>query len=187
MALIICPKCGIKISDNSTHCIHCGATIVKYQTCKECGNKYPAQEKICPNCGSPSKKTASTFYSSEREKEVDLFLLTNTEYYPIELYNEVKSWMMSLSEKQLFLIYNMNYRDATIMLLVSIFLGYIGLDRILLKDTKKGLMKLALTCCSFLVIPGLIALGWWIKDIINIKEMVKEYNYNEMKKVARID
>lgn len=115
-----------------------------------------------------------------------MFLLLHTDYYPPELYNEVKSWLMTVSEKQLSLIYDINYRDSVAMLFVSIFLGYIGLDRILLKDTKKGLMKLGMTCFSFLIIPGIIAIAWWIKDIINIKEMVREYNYNEMKSVPNI-
>lgn len=78
----------------------------------------------------------------------------------------------------------MNYRDVELVFLISIFLGYLGLDRFLLKDTKKGLMKLAMTCFSFLIIPGLIAIVWWIKDIFNIREMVKEYNYNLMRKVS---
>ena len=72
------------------------------------------------------------------------------------------------------------------MFFISIFLGYTGLDRLLLKDTKNGLMKLSLTCFSFLIIPGLISIVWWIKDIFNIKEMTKEYNFNVMKKVLDI-
>ena len=186
MAMITCPQCGIKISDESSQCIHCGAPIVKYQVCEECGNKYPAQEKICPNCGCPSKKNAFTSSTSDKEREIDLFLLLHDEYYPIELYNEVKSWMMSLNDKQLALIYNLDYKDYVPMFLLSIFLGYAGIDRFLLKDTKNGLFKLGLACCSFLVIPGLIAIVWWIKDIFNIKEMVRKYNYNEMKKVSGI-
>ncbi len=184
MALIICSQCGREISDKAQQCIHCGAPILKLEICEECGTEYPEQEKACPTCGCPSKKKATSF-SSEKEREVELFLL-NRDYYPTELYNEVKSWMMSLTDKQLALIYDMNLRDADIMLLVSIFLGYLGVDRILLKDTKNGLMKLGLTCCSFLIIPGLISIVWWIKDIFYIKEMVKKYNYDEMRKVSII-
>lgn len=184
MALITCSQCGRKISDKSSQCIHCGAPVLLSQKCEECGTRYPQIEKVCPNCGCPSKKNFT--FSTEREKEIEMFLLLHTDYYPPELYNEVKSWLMTVSEKQLSLIYDINYRDSVAMLFVSIFLGYIGLDRFLLKDTKKGLMKLGMTCFSFLIIPGIIAIAWWIKDIINIKEMVREYNYNEMKSVPNI-
>ena len=184
MALIKCSQCGQEISDKASKCIHCGAPILKLQTCEECGNKYSAQDKLCPSCGCPSNKKFSSF-SSEKEREIELFLISS-DYYPPELYNEVKSWLMTLSDKQLSLIYDLNYRDSVVMLLVSIFLGYLGVDRILLKDTKNGLMKLGLTCCSFLIIPGLISIIWWIKDIFNIKEMVREYNLDEMRRVSGI-
>ena len=182
MALIICPQCGCEVSDKASQCIHCGTPIMRFQVCEECGNKYPEQNLLCPNCGCPSTRKAFTAYSSEKEREIDLFLLTS-DYYPPERYNEVKSWLMTLNDRQLALIYDMNYRDSDTMLLVAIFLGYAGLDRFLLKDTKNGLIKLGLTCCSFLVIPGLISIVWWIKDIFNIKEMVRKYNYNQMRKV----
>ncbi len=185
MALIICSQCGREISDKASKCIHCGAPILKLQTCEECGNKYPAQDKLCPSCGCPSNKKFSSF-SSEKEREIELFLLSS-DYYPPELYNEVKSWLMTLNDKQLRLIYDLNYRDSMVMLLVSIFLGYLGIDRILLKDTKNGLIKLGLTCCSFLIIPGLISIIWWIKDIFNIKEMVRVYNLDEMRRISGIN
>ena len=182
MAMIPCPKCGHQISDRASRCVHCGAPVEKYQKCVECGCKYPEKDKLCPNCGCPSTKKFTTF-ASEKEREVYLFLLTNTDKYPADRYEEVKSWLMSLNDRQFLLIEDMNYRDTTIMLLISIFLGYVGLDRFLLNDTKKGLMKLGMTCLSFLVIPGLISIIWWIKDIFNITELTKEYNYNLMKKV----
>ena len=70
--------------------------------------------------------------------------------------------------------------------LISIFLGYFGVDRLILKDTKNGLMKLAMACLSFLIIPGIVAIVWWVKDLFNIKEMVKLFNYNLMRTVSRI-
>ena len=68
------------------------------------------------------------------------------------------------------------------MTMISIFLGYIGVDRFVLEDIKKGLFKLLMFSCSFLVIPGVIALILWIKDIFNIKNLTQEYNYRLMKK-----
>ena len=52
MALIQCPKCNQSISDQAVKCIHCGEIILE-NTCKECGNKFPADLAECPNCGFP--------------------------------------------------------------------------------------------------------------------------------------
>ena len=52
MALISCPKCNQNISDQAVKCIHCGEIILE-KTCKECGNKFPADLSECPNCGLP--------------------------------------------------------------------------------------------------------------------------------------
>lgn len=185
MAIIDCPNCGQKISGRATKCVHCGASIDKKKICEECGTEYPDYKPECPNCGCPSKKSSSRF-SSEKEREVYIFLATETDKYPAERYDEVKAWLMSLDDRQLGLVYQLDYRNAEIVFLISIFLGYFGVDRLILKDTKNGLLKLAMACLSFLIIPGIIAVVWWVKDIFNINEMVKQYNYNLMRTVSRI-
>ena len=52
MAIIQCPKCNQSISDQAVKCIHCGEIIAEI-TCKECGNKFPADLSECPTCGFP--------------------------------------------------------------------------------------------------------------------------------------
>lgn len=52
MAIIQCPKCNQSISDQAVKCIHCGEIIAEI-TCKECGNKFPADLSECPACGFP--------------------------------------------------------------------------------------------------------------------------------------
>jgi len=147
------------------------------QKCQDCGNSYPESATLCPVCGCPSKiKDKRT----EKEREVDLFLLDNR--FPPYRYNEIRSWLMTLDDRQFLLIDDYKYKDPFIMTMISIFLGYIGVDRFVLEDIKKGLFKLLMFSCSFLVIPGVIALILWIKDIFNIKNLTQEYNYRLMKK-----
>ena len=54
MALIKCEKCEKEISDDTKVCIHCGAPVIKYVTCPECGETYPEGAKACPKCGKKS-------------------------------------------------------------------------------------------------------------------------------------
>ena len=69
MAIIQCPKCNQSISDQAVKCIHCGEVVLQ-NTCKECGNKYPADMTECPNCGFPA--------SAKAEKEPITEKITST-------------------------------------------------------------------------------------------------------------
>ena len=115
-----------------------------------------------------------------------MFMLSETDKYPADRYNEVKAWLMTLNDRQFGLLYQMDYKDYEIMLFISIFVGYLGVDRLILKDTKNGLLKLTMFLLSFLIIPGIISIIWWIKDIVNIRELVKVYNYEMMRKVSAV-
>lgn len=69
MALIQCPKCNQNISDQAVKCIHCGEIILE-NTCKECGNQFPADLHECPNCGLPvSAKTEKRTYTANNNEE----------------------------------------------------------------------------------------------------------------------
>ena len=60
MALLECPECGGKVSDNATICPHCGCPIEQPQShgkvCPECGAKAMIHDAKCINCGYPFAK-----------------------------------------------------------------------------------------------------------------------------------
>jgi len=61
-------------------------------------------------------------------------------------------------------------KDRMTLLLVSIFLGKLGVDRFMMDDVGMGLLKLfTLGCCGVL----------WIIDICTITERVDTYNRNK--------
>jgi TM2 domain-containing membrane protein YozV len=62
------------------------------------------------------------------------------------------------------------YTNPTTVLIISFFLGSLGVDRFMVKDIGLGLLKL-LTCGGF----GL----WWIIDFFLIQERVKENNFEK--------
>lgn len=65
----------------------------------------------------------------------------------------------------------LEYKDPTTMLLISIFLGSIGVDRFMLGDIGMGVLKL-LTCglCGILTI-----IDWF-----SINKKTKEFNLNKI-------
>ena len=74
----------------------------------------------------------------------------------------------------------MVFKDPTIMLVISFFLGEFGVDRFMLGDTKNGVYKLLLLLFAWLIIPGIAIFVWGIMDIFKMNDMTTEYNYKEL-------
>ena len=59
MALIRCPQCGEKISDQAVQCVHCGYQLKNGQhICRDCGAVLTGNDGVCPNCGCPVDDTS---------------------------------------------------------------------------------------------------------------------------------
>lgn len=61
MALISCPECNHRISDQALKCPNCGCPRSKFiipqpQLCPECGHPIQPEDNTCPNCGCPKAK-----------------------------------------------------------------------------------------------------------------------------------
>ena len=62
-------------------------------------------------------------------------------------------------------------KDPTTLLLISIFLGGLGVDRFMLKETGMGVLKLlTLGCCGVLTI-----IDWF-----SVQNRVREKNFNNL-------
>ena len=63
----------------------------------------------------------------------------------------------------------------SISIIISIFLGYLGIDRFMLGDTTNGILKILLTiCCG-------VGLIWWLVDIFKVDKMTRKHNYKLLK------
>jgi len=83
---------------------------------------------------------------------------------------EQQQMMEGLNEQQknMFLAqYAAEHKDRTTLLLVSIFLGKLGVDRFMMDDIPMGLVKL-------FTLGGCLVL--WIIDICTITRRVDDYN-----------
>lgn len=56
------------------------------------------------------------------------------------------------------------------MLLVSIFLGQLGIDRFMLGDIGLGVLKL--------ITAGGCGI-WWLVDLFSVQDRTREYNYKK--------
>ena len=108
----------------------------------------------------------------EAEK-VDQFLLANEHKFPE--YEIPINRLLNLTPEQEFHLTTTPFKIPGKILLASIFLGTIGLDRFLLGDIGKGIGKL--------LTGGGLGL-WWIVDWFLITGATKRHNMNILMKIV---
>ena len=103
--------------------------------------------------------------------KVDMFIMTNQKYLPAEKIVFVKEKLKNIDEERFALVSTVEFKDPTTILLVSIFLGALGIDRFMLGETGMGILKL-LTCglCGILTI-----IDWF-----TVQKKAKDANFNKL-------
>ncbi len=104
-------------------------------------------------------------------QKVDLFLATNAKYFNVYQLTQIKAMLEKADDSKFILIHTIEYKDPTIMLIVSILVGHFGVDRFLMGDIGLGILKL-LTCGG----AGI----WTIVDWFLIMGKAKEANFKNL-------
>lgn len=105
------------------------------------------------------------------QQKIDMFILTNKKYFPEEKLMYLKDKLRTIDEEKFSLISTIDLKDPTTILLVSIFLGVLGIDRFMIGDTGMGILKLLTAgCCGILTI-----IDWF-----SISKKVKDLNFNNV-------
>lgn len=105
------------------------------------------------------------------QNKVDMYIMTNQKYFPAEKIMYIKEKLAAMDENKFAMISTIEMKDPTTILLVSIFLGTLGVDRFMLGDIGMGILKL-LTCgvCGILTI-----IDWF-----TVSKKTKELNFNNV-------
>ena len=105
------------------------------------------------------------------QQKIDLYIMTNQKYFPEEKIVYLKDKLRTMDEEKFSLVSTVDLKDPTTLLLVSIFLGTLGIDRFMLGDTGMGILKLLTCgCCGILTIV----------DWFTISKRTKERNFNQL-------
>ncbi len=105
------------------------------------------------------------------QQKIDMFLMTNKEYFPAEKMVFLKEKLKNVTEEQFNMISIMEFKNPTTLLLLSLFLGGLGVDRFMLGDTGMGVLKLLTAgCCGILTI-----IDWF-----SVSKKTKELNFNKI-------
>ena len=65
----------------------------------------------------------------DKQTLIDMFLANKGECFPAESIAHIRSKLASMDEERVFMMTNIEYKKPLIMLLISIFVGELGIDR----------------------------------------------------------
>lgn len=101
------------------------------------------------------------------KSKIDLYLTTNAKYFEPTAIPIIRQKLEQANDDALVTLQACELKDPTTLLLISIFLGSLGVDRFMLGDTGMGILKLlTMGLCGILTI-----IDWF-----TISKKVKEKN-----------
>ena len=103
--------------------------------------------------------------------KVDMYIMTNQKYFPAEKIPFLREKLLNMDESKFAMLSAINLKDPTIILIISLFLGYLGIDRFMVGDIGLGILKLLTVgvCGIFTIID------WFL-----IMNRAKEINFNNI-------
>lgn len=104
-------------------------------------------------------------------QRVDMFIMTNQKYLPAEKIPFLRDRLMMCDPQRFMMVSTVEMKDPTTILLLSIFLGGLGIDRFMLGDTGMGVGKL-------LTFGGCYI--WWLVDIFLVQTKTREVNFQNI-------
>lgn len=87
------------------------------------------------------------------KQKIDLYLTTNAKYFEPTAIPVIRQKLEASNDNAFMALQACELKDPTTLLLISIFLGPLGVDRFMLGDTGMGVLKLLTCgCCGILTI-----------------------------------
>ena len=109
------------------------------------------------------------------QEKLDMYLMTNSKFFPSNKIAVIKERLERLDDSKLTVLSCIEFKDPTTLLLISVFLGTLGIDRFMLGDTGMGVLKLLTAgLCGILTI-----IDWFC-----ISDKAKEYNFVKFMELA---
>ena len=117
--------------------------------------------------------------SSVLDKEFMMtnFLIENQKKFKTADLMVIKEQLDKLSDKQLFMLNSMDFKDPTVSVVLSVLVGGLGIDRFYIGDTGLGVLKL--------ITGGGLGV-WWIVDMFVITGKTKKNNIKDFHEVLVI-
>lgn len=109
-------------------------------------------------------------------QKVDAFLMVNAKYLPEVKIPAVREMLLTMDDSRSSMLATVQFKDPVIALVLSLFLGGLGIDRFYIGNTGLGVGKL-LTCGGFGV--------WTFIDFFFIMGATRECNLEKLMLICK--
>lgn len=104
-------------------------------------------------------------------QKVDMFVMANQKYFPAEKIVFLKQKLSEADENKFMMASSIELKNPSTMLIISILLGGLGVDRFMMGDIGMGILKLLTLGACFIL---------YFIDIFTIQKKIREMNYNNI-------
>lgn len=104
-------------------------------------------------------------------QKVDLFIMSNGKYFEPHQVHQIREQLLNADDSRWPMIQSLQFNDPTTILILSLFVGTLGIDRFMIGDTGMGIGKL---------LTGGGCGIWAIIDWFMIMGATREKNYNKI-------
>lgn len=101
--------------------------------------------------------------------KADMWVMAHTSYFKPEHIIYLQDQLKHMPPERVDMLLTVNLKNPTTILILSIFLGELGVDRFMLGDTGMGVGKL-------LTLGG--CLVWWFVDLFFVTNRAKQKNFD---------
>lgn len=101
-------------------------------------------------------------------KQIEVFLARESDNFSPDKVYVMRKMLLEMDEDNFHVIQVLPYKNPILMLIISLFIGYLGVDRIILGDVGLGILKL-ITCGGLGI--------WAIVDWFLIMNVTKQKNF----------
>lgn len=107
-------------------------------------------------------------------QKVDMFIMSNSKFFESHQLGMIREKLVTMDDSKWATIQTLQFRDPTLMLIVSLLGGSFGIDRFIIGDTGMGVGKL-LTCGGLGI--------WTIVDWFLIMGATREKNFLKLQQM----
>ena len=107
-------------------------------------------------------------------QKVDMFIMSNGKFFESHHVAQIRERLLQLDDSRWAAVQSLQFRDPTMILIVSLLGGSLGIDRFIIGDTGLGVGKL-LTCGGLGI--------WAIVDWFLIMGATREKNMEKLKQL----
>lgn len=182
------------------HCPKCGTIYNRMEgVCPKCGYAAPKQEKTAPDTARTAEaqtgQQSGQVIPDVRKQRVQRFMMYNKQYLPKDYLKQedMVSRLRRISDNGLDTVERTDLTNPILMIVVSFFLGGLGIDRFIIGSTTVGIIKMALFVVGLLLVFTVPVVGMilissaslvWFIDLFLISNATRNSNY---RKVMQID